>query len=97
MDGRKAIKRRKALARIALLLVVVFGVGLMALHSISKTPRYQIRYDYTVGYGDTLWGIASKHAPQGMDVREYIYELEKINGADVAQLKAGQTITLYRY
>lgn len=91
------MKRRKALARIALLMVVVFGIGMVALHQISKTPRYQIRYDYTVGYGDTLWKIASKHAPKGMDVREYIFELEKINGADVAQLKVGQTITLYRY
>lgn len=96
MAERKTMKRRKALARIALLMVIVFGVGLIALHQISKTPRYQIRYDYTVGYGDTLWGIAAKHAPEGMDIREYIYELQKINGDDVAQLKAGQVITLYR-
>lgn len=96
MARRKVIKRRRVLLLAIVLVSLVFGIGAI-IHHVNKPPRYQVRYDYTVAQGETLWGIAAKHAPQDMDIREYIYELQKINGDNVAQLKAGQTITLYRY
>lgn len=83
-----------------LLIVGLIGVGILVsgfVYMGHDKPKYQIRYDYTVRYGDTLWDVAAKNAPDDMDIREYMYNLYQINGEDIADLKPGQVITLYRY
>ncbi|SEG06093.1 LysM domain-containing protein [Paenibacillus sp. UNC499MF] len=45
--------------------------------------------------GDTLWSIAANQAPEGSDVRAYIYKLRKINDLSAGDvLKAGDVIKL---
>lgn len=83
-----------------LLIAGLIGAGILVsgfVYMGHDKPKYQIRYDYTVRYGDTLWDVAAKNAPDDMDIREYMYNLYQINGADIADLKPGQVITLYRY
>ena len=48
----------------------------------EDTSYYITEYqteDYTVSNGETLWDIAEEHKKDGQDIREYIYELRKIN------------------
>ena len=45
--------------------------------------------------GDTLWAIAKKHKPSFMDIREYIYEVCKLNNID--NLYAGDVIQIYTW
>lgn len=83
-----------------LMIAGLIGIGILVsgfMYMGHDKPKYQIRYDYTVRYGDTLWDIAAKNVPEDMDIREYIYNLKVINGEDIADLKPGQVITLYRY
>ncbi|MFS0838130.1 LysM peptidoglycan-binding domain-containing protein [Paenibacillus sp. 1P03SA] len=45
--------------------------------------------------GDTLWSIAVNQAPEGSDVRTYIYKLRKINDLSAGDvLKEGDVIKL---
>ena len=38
--------------------------------------------DLVVSTGDTLWSIACEYKKDGQDVREYIYELRKLNNLE---------------
>lgn len=45
--------------------------------------------------GDTLWSIAANQAPEGSDVRTYIYKLRKVNDLSAGDvLKEGDVIKL---
>ena len=82
-----------------LLIVGLIGVGILVsgfVYMGHDKPKYQIRYDYTVRYGDTLWDVAAKNAPDDMDIREYMFNLHQINGENITDIKPGQVITLYR-
>jgi LysM repeat protein len=50
--------------------------------------------EVTVVTGDTLWGIAKVHAPKNQDIREYIYQIQKINGLKTSVLHNGQKLIL---
>ena len=49
---------------------------------------------HTVVCGETLWSIATEHKRDGQDVREYIYELRKINNLKDCTLQIGQEILI---
>jgi nucleoid-associated protein YgaU len=44
--------------------------------------------------GDTLWGIASRHVPQGGNVRTYIEKIVKKNHLNSTKLSVGQLLDL---
>ncbi|GAA4860565.1 hypothetical protein GCM10023310_44790 [Paenibacillus vulneris] len=44
--------------------------------------------------GDTLWGIASKYAGKGRNVRDYMYEVKKVNDLKSNVLQVGQVLVL---
>lgn len=85
---------KKGALIIALVLVGAVASGFVMHHA---TTPIQYRYDYTVKIGDTLWNIASEACPEGMDVREYIHEVSKMNGIEDGNIRPGQTIELYHY
>lgn len=43
--------------------------------------------------GDTLWAIAKEHNP-GMDIRRYIYLIEKTNGLSSPIIFPGQVLVI---
>lgn len=46
----------------------------------------------TVNSGDTLWSIASTYCSDDQDVREYIYNIEKLNDVQNVDIQPGQKI-----
>ena len=42
--------------------------------------------------GDTLWKIARKSSDDKIDIREYIYEIQKINNIENSTIMPGDTI-----
>lgn len=89
------VKRSTIIA--GLLAIGVLTASFSAYSHMTEKPKYQIRYDYTVRYGDTLWDLAAKNSPDDMDIREYMFNLHQINGENITDIKPGQVITLYRY
>lgn len=52
--------------------------------------------DYTVSNGETFWDIAAEHKKDGQDIREYIYELRKINNIDDCIIHPNQVIKIIK-
>ncbi|SFL84182.1 LysM domain-containing protein [Paenibacillus sp. 1_12] len=83
-----------ALAVIILLIslfVSLLGGDQDAYASSDNTP---IEYSVEIVKGDTLWSIATMHVHNGQDVREYIYNLKKLNGLKSSILQEGQRLRL---
>lgn len=85
-------RRRMGLAGVLLVMVCAFllatGPGGAAPASRSDAPRA-----VTVRAGDTLWGLAERYGPEGVDLRAYVDLLEETNGLDRV-LAAGMRIRL---
>ena len=90
---RRAARRRHraGLAAVALAVVglTIFGGGQEATApAAQKTKRVAI-----VSPGDTLWDIAERHAPEGMDPRVYVDFLIRANDVG-AVLQPGMRLRL---
>ncbi len=82
-------------------LIVVLGLIILALLSISKTySKTEISYkeDYIVK-GDTLWSIAEKEVNsneyyKNKDIRKVMFEIKKVNNLQDGNLTVGQKIMI---
>ena len=61
---------------IALVCMLVVAITVMAKGNSRKVAGYV--YDS----GSTVWEMASKHCPYGMDTQEFAREIEKANGIE---------------
>lgn len=83
------------------IITVAIGLGLLTSgyayisHDVEN-HKYQIRYDYEIKQGDTLWDLAEKNAGDE-DVREWIFNVQQLNDVDLTKIRQGQSITIYRY
>ena len=44
--------------------------------------------------GDTIWSIAKENNHKNKDIRQYIYEIRKINNLNSINIKPGDTIKI---
>lgn len=72
-------------------LVSVFAIQVFQ-HRISAD--YSQQQAYIVQPGDTLWQIARAYAPEHMDIRNFIYRLERINGLKGGIIHPGQQLVI---
>lgn len=49
-----------------------------------------------VAAGDTVWGLAARHAPAGSDVRRYVAEVLNHNDVESSVLRPGAVLELPR-
>jgi Tfp pilus assembly protein FimV len=75
---------------VTLLAVAVFaGAGSVATdHSGRPAPTTVVK----VAPGETLWSIAAELTPSGDDVRDTMFEIQRLNALDSVDLAAGQRI-----
>lgn len=84
-------KRRFATLIMVLILVSVFtGFIVSAGASSPAVDDYEV---FKVSKGDSLWEIASIYS-QNVDIREYIYNIKKLNKLDGDIIYAGQVLLL---
>lgn len=50
--------------------------------------------EYEVAEGDTLWEIALRTLPDGVDTRRYIFEIRQANNLDSSFIKTGQVLRI---
>ena len=75
---------------LTLLSTCLFGIVAANAGNVSNDELKTIH----VQAGDTLWDIAEEHVPTGMDIREYIYDICKINEISADQLYTGMAVVL---
>ena len=72
---------------LALLMTVFTVFSVARAHGYKETELKVIR----IKSGDTLWAIAERYNKKG-DIREYIYELKKINNLTESSIMAGSDL-----
>jgi LysM repeat protein len=83
--------RIRALSIISITVIIMF---LLLTSASQATGEVTDTFDYRVRPGDTLWGIALEHGPDGMDTRAIISTIERINGLDGGVLQAGAVLEI---
>lgn len=91
--GQVQLTRRGRLVvlAVALLLVLAVGVALGGGSAATSDAGAETTV-VVVDRGDTLWGIASEYAPEGVAVRSMMTEIEQINRLDSPMLMLGQRL-----
>lgn len=81
----------KKIIAILICTILCCGLGVNA----SMLPGEEMYQTITVEQNDTLWDIAAQKVDSSMDIREYIYQIKKINQInDSGYLSPGQTLKL---
>lgn len=94
--NRKLFKRIAGAIAFTLALATACGIGWYAGAKLAYEQKTaEISRVHYVEEGETLWDIASELASDEQDVREVVYDLQKLNGiAPDADLKVGQKIVI---
>ena len=94
------IKKRKFTLRdkrrFARFMMIFILVGVFMSMIITAGASQAVKDDYEeikVKQGDTLWTIAQNHFPE-KDIREYIYNIKKLNDLNNDYIYAGQMLKL---
>jgi LysM repeat protein len=66
----------------------------LAVQTVAFKQPSKTIYTVDVCPGDTLWGIAASHLPEGESVRSYINKIKKTNNLKNSEIRAGQILVL---
>ena len=79
----------RSLAIVMFLLIGLFNI------SIAKTDKKEAEIvDYTISRGETLWSIAEENRAEKEDIRQYIYDIKKLNNMTDSTVYENQTIKI---
>ena len=85
-------KRKKRLATLVVFVFLAFSTSMLFNSGgASDVPDY---LEFAVQPGDTLWKIARMHLPDGMDIREFIFEIKKANDISTSIIHPGDVLLL---
>ena len=91
-----ALARRKGIARLALITMVLAALAFVAPGALAGdgAGTTVVHDTYTVAQGETRWSIASSLTAPGEQVRETIAELKELNAMSGSSLQAGEQIVI---
>lgn len=76
--------------------IMILSIVLISIFNLSFAKvKVETEY-YVVSAGDTLWSIACEYKKDGQDVREYIYELRKLNNLENCTIYPGQELKIIK-
>ena len=78
---------------IAITILMALIITLFSKCSANKKIETE---EIMVSAGDTLWSISCEYKKDGQDVREYIYELRKLNNLTDCTIYPGQEIKIIK-
>lgn len=93
----RIVNKRKFLKSIFTLIFIII-ISFMCLNSIfDKEELTTKEIQYTVSKGERLWDIAEQYKRPDQDIREYIYEIKKINNMENSTIYENQELTIIVY
>ena len=94
IEKKKAeIKKKIIFSGIIFLFIFFSGFFMTTYADASNT----LVVSYQVKPGDTLWQIASEFNESNKEIREYIYDIKKINKIDSGFILPGQVLVIPLY
>lgn len=87
-------KTKRNLKRARALLILVSLIAVLTAMSKANEPKL---VGYTYDSGNTLWGMAEKYCPSEMDIRDFIREIEELNGVQNSIVYKNQTYKIPVY
>ena len=77
------------MAIVIFLLLALFNI------SVAKSNKEEAEIiDYTISRGETLWSIAEENKAEKEDIRQYIYDIKKLNNMTDSAVYEGQIIQI---
>lgn len=76
------IKKRTGSVRKGNLIIIALIISVVLCAMMIKGNEQREIVDYTYDMGNTVWEIAQANCPDGMDIREFAREIERVNGIE---------------
>lgn len=75
--------------------IAIFLLTAVFNFSIAKSNQEETEIiDYTISKGQTLWSIAEEYKADNEDIRQYIYDIKKLNNMSDSTVYENQTIKI---
>lgn len=75
-----------------ILVLLVLAISHISIAKTNTTEAETITY--TITKSDTLWTIAKQYTPNNKDIRQTIFDIEKLNNLKNATIYPGQEIQI---
>lgn len=93
----RIVNKRKFLKGIFTIIFIII-VSFICLNQLfNKEEIKSTEMQYTVSKGERLWDIAEQYKRPDQDIREYIYEIKKLNNMENSTIYEGQELTIIIY
>lgn len=93
----KIVNKKKFIKSISTLAMIIFLI-IILINTITNKPKYTETYKTIyISEHETLWSIAEEYKKPNQDIRDYIYEIRKLNNMESAAIYEGQELTIIIY
>lgn len=75
------------------IIILLFVLNFTTILAKNKKQEDGVKFkEVQIEYGDTIWDIAKNNMSKDEDIRDYIYQIRKINNLDTANIYPGKVI-----
>ena len=89
----KIVNKKRFVLSITIFITIIISIFNLVFANVEKSKTV---VEHTVVCGETLWSIATEYKKEGQDIREYIYQIRKINNLEDCSLNVGQDILIIK-
>ena len=82
---------------IVMMLITISIIGYVTGMNTAHGETMEQYATVEIASGDTLWTIAAEYAPEGTDLRQFIYEIRELNDMESSNIMVGQVIRVPMY
>ncbi len=93
----KIVNKRKFIKSTLTLIIILVSIIILVNTIINKTEYAEKYKTIYISEDETLWSIAEEYKKTNQDIREYIYEIKKLNNMESAAIYEGQELTIIIY
>lgn len=93
----KIVNKKRFINAITIISIIIFSIIVM-FFSFTKNQEYTESYkNIYISKNETLWSIAKEYKKPNQDIRDYIYEIRKLNNMESATIYEGQELIIIVY